>query len=515
MSKATKTSKTISPKVRKFVSNADRRRSQADLNLKRAMQGFKKRQHTSIANHKCTYENEEEELAAHNKITAEHIESIRVNLPILLALIGKIKDVRNPKKIKYTIQVLLLYGMISFIFHMTSSRATTREMTGPTFWANLQALFPEFANNPEAPHHCTLTRLLSQIDVSEISNLIVALISKWIKKKKFKRYLIDKRYLIAIDGTQKMCLDRLWNEECLERTFNKGKENEYTQYFVYTLQATFTLSDGMTIPLMTEFLSYSEGDSDMDKQDCESKAFHRLAKSIKEAFPRLKITLLLDGLYPNGPIFEVCRKNNWEFLIVWQDKVLKSVERQFEALTEYVPENRRSMICNDRDQDCKWANGMDYEYGPNKNKSVTIHAVECFEKWEEIAVDSTEVIVKTSKHRWISSMPLNKSNLHSLCNLCARARWTVESMFLVEKHHGYQFEHCFSYDWNAMKGYHYLMQLAHVFNVMAKCSKTVVESIKELGMRGFIRFVRDCIVTPWLDRNWMKVRLGLVPSTPG
>ena len=158
---------------------------------------------------------------------------------------------------------------------------------------------------------------------------------------------------------------------------------------------------------------------------------------------------------------------------------------------------------------------MDYEYGPNKNKSVTIHAVECFEKWEEIAVDSTEVIVKTSKHRWISSMPLNKSNLHRLCNLCARARWTVESMFLVEKHHGYQFEHCFSYDWNAMKGYHYLMQLGHVFNVMAKCSKTVVESIKELGTRGFIRFVRDCIVTPWLDRDWVKVRLGLVPSAPG
>lgn len=56
----------------------------------------------------------------------------------------------------------------------------------------------------------------------------------------------------------------------------------------------------MTIPLMSEFLSYTEGDIDTNKQDCELKAFKRLARRLKSAFKRLPVMVLLDGLYPNG-----------------------------------------------------------------------------------------------------------------------------------------------------------------------------------------------------------------------
>ena len=55
---------------------------------------------------------------------------------------------------------------------------------------------------------------------------------------------------------------------------------------------------------MSEFLSYTEGDQASSKQDCELKAFKRLAEKIKKRFPRLPIQILLDGLYPNGPVME-------------------------------------------------------------------------------------------------------------------------------------------------------------------------------------------------------------------
>jgi hypothetical protein len=106
------------------------------------------------------------------------------------------------------------------------------------------------------------------------------------KIKKFQRFLVNKRYLVSVDGTQKMCRDHRWDVDCLDRTFHRGEENEQSQCYVYVLQATLTLSDGMSIPLMTEFLSYSEGDSDRDKQDCELKAFYRLAD--RNEFPRCK-----------------------------------------------------------------------------------------------------------------------------------------------------------------------------------------------------------------------------------
>lgn len=54
------------------------------------------------------------------------------------------------------------------------------------------------------------------------------------------------------------------------------------------------------------------------------------------------------------------------------------------------------------------------------------------------------------------------ANVHERCNLGARHRWGIETGFLVEKHHGYSYEHCFAYHWNAMKGYHALMRLAHL-----------------------------------------------------
>jgi hypothetical protein len=500
---------------RKVVPAKERRRAQRDLSDKREKEGYTKLSHPTNSNHKCTYKTVEEERLARNEATTEQVRVLRAIVPQLIRRFSKMEDTRNPKKTKYKMTVLMLYGILSFVLQMSSSREATREMSRAMFWENLQLLFPEFGDNAEAPHHETLKRLLSGMDVNEISDFHVELIKKWIKGKKFKNYLVNNHYLVSVDGTQKMCRDRLWDAECLQRTFNKGEDNENTQYYVYVLQATLTLSGGMSIPLMTEFLSYSEGDADRDKQDCETKSFHRLAKRLKEAFPHLRIMVLLDGLYPNGPVFEACLKNNWQFMIVLPDKVLKDVMTEFEAIAELEPKDRHSRIWGDRKQHFKWANGIDYYFGPNNKKKVTIHVVECRETWEEIEQEGTNTVKKDSRHVWISSDPLDQWNVHERCNLSARARWTIETGFLIEKHHGYNFEHCFSYNWNAMKGYHYLMQLGHMFNVMARRSKIIDVMIKDLGMRGFIRFVCRSIASPWLDSDFVKERLGLANLSYG
>ena len=101
------------------------------------------------------------------------------------------------------------------------------------------------------------------------------------------------------------------------------------------------------------------------------------------------------------------------------------------------------------------------------------------------------IVTKNSRHAWISSDPLNKRNVHERCNLGARHRWGIESGILVEKQQGYQYEHCFSYDWNAMTGYHYLMRLGHLFNVLIEYSECFVKAIKDMGVRGLIHFIRQ------------------------
>ena len=80
-------------------------------------------------------------------------------------------------------------------------------------------------------------------------------------------------------------------------------------------------------------------------------------------------------------------------------------------------------------------------------------------------------MTKENRHVWISSRPLSRLNVHTRCNLGARYRWGIEGAFLVEKHQGYAYEDTFAKHWNAMKGYHYLMRLAHLLNTLARFSK--------------------------------------------
>jgi len=82
------------------------------------------------------------------------------------------------------------------------------------------------------------------------------------------------------------------------------------------LEANLVFYKGLTIPLMSEFLSYAEGDPDNHKQDCELKAFKRLAERLKKEFPPLPVMVLLDGLYPNGLLMELCRNYRWQYMIV-------------------------------------------------------------------------------------------------------------------------------------------------------------------------------------------------------
>ena len=482
-----------------------RKQAQKALGSRLAEEGVPRKPHATITNGKSPYQSSEEEGIARTEATWEQLKVLRGELPRLLRRFAAIPDPRNPRKTKHKLSALLLYGVLAFVLQMASAREATREMTRPTLWENLKRFFPDLE---EAPHHDTLKRLLANLDIRELENLHLDLVRGWIKKKKFRRYIVDNCYPVAFDGTQKLCRDELWAEECLQRTHNRGESNEQTQYYVYVLQASLACPGGPSIPLMSEFLTYAGDGTDDTKQDCELKAFHRLSKRLKAAFPALKIMVLLDGLYAKGPVFERCIRFHWQFMIVLKDGALPTVLEEFEALAKLEPEQQRRITWGGRSQEFRWGNAIEYEYGPNSRMRVLLHVVECREQWREIEKGHSCEIEKRSRHLWLSSEPLTKWNLHERCNLGARARWTIETGFLVEKRQGYQYEHCFSYDWNAMKGYHCLMQLGYMFNLMARYSGELAKIIKDTGVRGLIRFVRDSIAGPWLNAQWLEKRFA-------
>lgn len=460
----------------------------------------------TVANHLSRYDSREAECQAREEAVSEKVAILRGKLPTLLRRLAQIPDPRNPRKIKHRLSSLMLYGILGFVLQVASRREANREFSRPVLKENLLFLFPDLQS---IPHHDTLMRLLDHIDVEQIPEAQLQLLRSLIRKRKFQRYLVQGCYPVAIDGTQKFATFKLWDEPYLERQVG-DESNRRTQYYLYVLEANLALRGGMTIPLMSEFLDYGQGDSGREKQDCELRGFYRLVQRLDRAFPRLPILVLLDGLYPSGPVMQLCRSKGWEFMIVLQDRSLPQVWEEYRGLVKLLePHERHRMNWGDRRQQFHWINHIEYAYEvAGRARSLKVHMVVCQESWEEIDPETAQEVLKKARHVWLSSRPLSQENVHARCNLGARHRWGIESGILVEKRCGYQYEHCFSYSWNAMKGYHYLMRIAHLLNVLAQHSAQLAKFVQELGARGLIRFIRQTLAAPWLDHDRVQQRLS-------
>ena len=200
-------------------------------------------------------------------------------------------------------------------------------------------------------------------------------------------------------------------------------------------------------------------------------------------------------------------------MIVLKDKSLPSVWEEAEGLMRLDTKGEYQLRRDwrGRRQIFRWANEVEYDYGVKRKKSLIIHVVVCEESWEEIDSKTGCVATKTSRHAWISSSPMDQNNIHERCNLMGRKRWLQENNILKEKHQGYSYEHIFSHNWNAMKGYHYVMHIARMINEMALHSVSLIEHVKEVGIQSFIKKFRETIIHRALDTE----RLRWIRESPG
>ena len=206
--------------------------------------------HTNAHNRKSQAQTISEEQKEYEDIIEAQLKMWRVILPPLLRELSKIKDPREPGKIKHTIAVVMFYGLMQFLFRIQSKREFNKELTTPTVLATLNKFFPEIDS---IPHADTISRLIGRIDLDELESIHVNMLKKLINKKKFNKLLINGSLPISIDGTQKAVRDgQLQEEGWLLRTINTTEGKKQQQY-VYVLEANITFHNGLNIPLLTEF----------------------------------------------------------------------------------------------------------------------------------------------------------------------------------------------------------------------------------------------------------------------
>ena len=277
------------------------------------------------------------------------------------------------------------------------------------------------------PHGDTLEATFSNLETEQIQTVVTGMTETLIRKKVLYSYrLLGIYFIVAIDGTGTISFGRRHCPHCLTRTRN-GK----ILYYHPVLEAKLVTSNGFAFSLMTEFI---ENPADkVTKQDCELKAFYRLAERLKIRLPRLPIFLSMDGLFAGGPTFDLCRRYGWKFMIVLKDDDLPSVNEEFDALSKLQPENRLAWRTGKEaqiKQVFRWVD--DIAYVDSQKKEHTLATIECLETKPDQGGQK-----KTTKFKWVTNCNVSNKNVTTLSNDGGRMRWKIENEgFNVQKKGG-------------------------------------------------------------------------------
>jgi len=374
-------------------------------------------------------------------------------------LFRPIHDPRVPYFTTYPLPAVCFAGVLMFLCRLGSRRQINHmfRRNGPSE-AKFQALF----DVETCPHGDTLNVLYSRLDPSEVQEVPCRMVETLIRKKVLYRHrLLDRYFLIAIDGTGTLTFPERHCPYCLTRTQN-GK----TIYYHPVLEAKLITLNGLAFSIMTEFIENPS--KNPTKQDCELKAFYRLAKRLKQRFPRLPICLLLDGLFAGGPTFALCEKYHWKYFVVLQEDDLPSVHEEFEALLPLAPENHLRFLTGvqrEIRQDFRWMN--DISYVDSEKREHIISVIECLETRPD-----SKGTRKTTRFKWITNFKVKPNNVITLANEGGRLRWKIENEgFNVQKNGGYALEHAYTKNATAGKVFYYLLQVAYtIFQLVEKGS---------------------------------------------
>lgn len=361
-----------------------------------------------------------------------------------------VDDPRDPAKITYPLPCLLFTGLLMFLCHLAARRQIALKFRDN---APSAANFARLFGVESVPHGDTLNHVFKHIDPQQVQECVTRLVEILIRKKVLERYrLLDQYYVIAFDGTGIYSFSERHCAHCLTRTHN-GK----TTYYHHVLEAKLITWDGFSFSLMSEFIENPQANP--TKQDCELKAFHRLAARLKQRFPRLPICLSLDGLFACGPVFLRCRDYHWRYVIVLKEDSLPSVYQEFVGLIKLQPEEKlkeRMLKPVEIERNFRWVNGI--EYCDSKHRKHLLNVIELHETKPEDGQP------KTTRFMWVTDLSINQGQVREIAQHAGRDRWKIENQgFNSQKHGGFALEHLYSHDYRSAKVFYFLLQMAHLF----------------------------------------------------
>lgn len=303
---------------------------------------------------------------------------------------------------------------------------------------------PRFAGQPtvtcsdNAEHHANRIdpKLVMQIPLQMVQSL-------WQRRLFDGARLFDHWYVLLVDGTVQ--------EKCRQGFGQDGKSSTGQARYRYVLQALFLGPDSHVFSFFYEFMDLH--DVAAEKEDCELKAFLRLSRRVKAAFPRLPICWVGDALYACQPVLELCQQYAWKYVLTLKEGRQPTT---WTELLKLLPQCRQNVLRQ--------------RFGPKEADG----RLDC--RWVEnlmLGAQETNVLVAgeitpqaATLYAWVTNFAnLTPARVLDITAL-GRERHRIEDTFNAEKNHGIGLEHVFCAQTNAAKNYYTMMQVAQILWVL-------------------------------------------------
>lgn len=370
------------------------------------------------------------------KITVEHFFGDNLN-----KWIDEINDPREKDQRVYELKHLFWLGLMMFILRLGSRRQLTAEKDTDSFRHNLLEL--SGTDEEFVAHADTMNYAMERINPEEIEKVKVKMIKLLIFDKRLDMFRLFGEFRIAIDGSGIYSFSKKHCDQCLKTVHSNGK----VTWSHKMLEAKLVSENGFALSICSEPIENPDGI--YEKQDCELKAFYRLAKRLKSYFPRTPFCLLMDSLYACKEVFGICKQNGWSFIIAFKEGSIPTLYAEAVRKNAVFAKNSIALpIDKTLTQHLSWVYHLTYE-------GFFLNAVFCK---DVDAGDNSQ-----TDWLWLTTHRPNENNVYELVNKGGRQRWKIENQgFKDQKRHGFELEHPYGRAPNAWKNYYQLLQIAHI-----------------------------------------------------
>ena len=364
-----------------------------------------------------------------------------------------VKDHRHQSYIMYGPEVLLFTMILKNMAGLKSMRTMSNHFNKEECIENVsKALGLKFLE--ELPHYDTINNFLSGLDVKELETIRTYMIKELLKKRCFESFRIEGKYWgVIIDGTGLHTFHEKHCDHCLRRMYTNKETGEKTVlYMHHVLEAKLVVGD-MVFSIGSEFIENES--EDVTKQDCELKAFNRLAKKIKQTFKRLPICILGDSLYACESVFKICNDHKWKYLCRFKEGRIKSIFSEFQSIKEldHNPEIGGIFFVN--------------EIAYNERK---VNLIESTVEMED---------GKKREYVFITDLKITKKNAERVI-AAGRSRWKIENQgFNQQKNIHYDIEHANSHNYTALKNHYLLVQITDILRQLFENGSVIFKVIKK------------------------------------